>query len=284
MKKSWLFGKTVIITGASGGLGLNIARLLISLYNCKVIGVCRSEQRARAAAESLGTLSANFSYRLFDVAVKENWKEFSHYLEENGIVPDILINNAGFMLPFKKFEHISEEEAQEITATNFSAVVTGTAALIPAIKKSQSPAIINVASAAGLTAVVGESMYCATKFAVRGFTETLIQEYLGKIYVAGVYPGFIRTDILRRMTITDKENRLISRLMMPAEKAAKKIVRGIAKRKKRMVMGVDGRSMWFFSRLFPRLTPRIITKVLKISGLDMFSEVFGEETENTAGK
>ena len=69
-----------------------------------------------------------------------------------------------------------------------------------------------------------------------------------------------------------------------AEKAAKKIVRGIAKRKKRMVMGVDGRSMWFFSRLFPRLTPRIITKVLKISGLDMFSEVFGEETENTAGK
>ena len=107
---------------------------------------------------------------------------------------------------------------------------------------------------------------------------------LGKIYVAGVYPGFIRTDILRRMTITDKENRLISRLMMPAEKAAKKIVRGIAKRKKRMVMGVDGRSMWFFSRLFPRLTPRIITKVLKISGLDMFSEVFGEETENTAGK
>ena len=284
MKKNWLFGKTVIITGASGGLGLNIARLLISLYNCKVIGVCRSEQRARAAAESLGTLSANFSYRLFDVAVKENWKEFSRYLEENGIVPDILINNAGFMLPFKKFEHISEEEAQEITATNFSAVVTGTAALIPAIKKSQSPAIINVASAAGLTAVVGESMYCATKFAVRGFTETLIQEYLGKIYVAGVYPGFIRTDILRRMTITDKENRLISRLMMPAEKAAKKIVRGIAKRKKRMVMGVDGRSMWFFSRLFPRRTPRIITKVLKISVLDMFSEVFGEETENTAGK
>lgn len=284
MKKSWLFGKTVIITGASGGLGLNIARLLISLYNCKVIGVCRSEQRARAAAESLGTLSANFSYRLFDVAVKENWKEFSRYLEENGIVPDILINNAGFMLPFKKFEYISEDETQEITATNFSAVVTGTAALIPAIKKSQSPAIINVASAAGLTAVVGESMYCATKFAVRGFTETLIQEYLGKIYVAGVYPGFIRTDILRRMTITDKENRLISRLMMPAEKAAKKIVRGIAKRKKRMVMGVVGRSMWFFSRLFPRLTPRIITKVLKISGLDMFSEVFGEETENTAGK
>ena len=284
MKKSWLFGKTVIITGASGGLGLNIARLLISLYNCKVIGVCRSEQRARAAAESLGTLSANFSYRLFDVAVKENWKEFSRYLEENGIVPDILINNAGFMLPFKKFEYISEDETQEITATNFSAVVTGTAALIPAIKKSGSPAIINVASAAGLTAVVGESMYCATKFAVRGFTETLIQEYLGKIYVAGVYPGFIRTDILRRMTITDKENRLISRLMMPAEKAAKKIVRGIAKRKKRMVMGVVGRSMWFFSRLFPRLTPRIITKVLKISGLDMFSEVFGEETENTAGK
>ena len=227
-----------------------------------------------AAINTLGDKKSNFSYRLFDVSKKENWQNFYNELIENGTIIDVLINNAGFMLPFAKFEKYSEEEIDEIVKTNFTANLTSVKTLLPIIKKSSTPAIINISSAAGLCAVVGQSMYCATKFAMRGFTETLQQEYKKQIYVGGVYPGFIRTDILHRQSENAKNNKLINKLMMPVEKATKKIVKGISKKKKRTVMGFDVRSMSFFGRIMPKLTPNIITAVLKASKLEMFNEVF----------
>lgn len=271
MSKNWLCGKTAIVTGASGGIGAKVSELLIKKYGCKIIGVARNEERLKKIKAELGD---KFDYRIFDVSVRENWEKFAAELSAEDVIPDILINNAGFMLPFKKFEDLSFSEIDEIVATDFVSYLNSVKFLMPLLKKSSSPAIINVSSSAGLCAVVGESMYCAVKFAVRGFTETLIQEYKKQIYVAGVYPGFIRTEILKRMSVTDKENKLINKFMMPVEKAAKKIVKGIARKKKRMVMGADGRSMSFFSRLMPGATPSIVAKVLKASGLELFSDVF----------
>ena len=72
------------------------------------------------------------------------------------------------------------------------------------------------------------------------------------------------------------ENKLIQKLMMPAEKAAKKIVKGISKKKKRIVMGADGRSMSFFGRIMPSLTPSLVTAVLRKSKLELFGEVFND--------
>lgn len=274
MKKNRLKGKTVIITGASGGIGFNVAKLLIEKYDCKIIGIARNEEKILSAIKTLGEKGENFSYRLFDVTDRDKWREFKEDLERREIYPDILINNAGFMLPFAKFENYSDGEIEEIIKTDFASVVYAVKELLPLVKKSDAPAIVNVSSAAGLCPVVGESMYCACKYAVRGFTETLIQEYKKEIYVAGVYPGFIKTNILHRMSVTDKENKLINKLMMPVEKAAKKIVKGMAKRKKRIVMGIDGRSMSALCRLFPSATPSIVTSVLKKSKLELFGEVF----------
>ena len=274
MSKKWLLNKTVVISGASGGIGFNVAKLLIEKYNCKIIGICRNKEKMEKAISTLSKGKENFTYFTFDVSKRQNWQDFVSHLTENNIQVDVLINNAGFMLPFVKFEKISDSEIDEIIATNLSSVIYSTKEFIPLLKKSKTPAIVNVASAAGLSAVVGESMYCATKYAVRGFTETLIQDYKKQIYVGGVYPGFIKTDILHRMSINDKENKLISKLMMPVNKASKKIVKGIAKKKKRTVMGFDGRMMSFFGRLFPTFTHNLTTKVLKISKLDLFEDAF----------
>lgn len=276
MKNKRLYGKTVIITGASGGIGFNVAKILIEQYDCKVLGIARNEEKLLSAKNSLNGKSENFSYFPFDVTDRAKWAEFKEYLEKNEIFPDMLINNAGFMLPFAKFEKYSQEEIDDIIKTDFLSVVVATKTLLPLIKKSDTPAIINVSSAAGLCPVVGESLYCAVKYAVRGFTETLIQDYKKQIYVAGVYPGFIRTNILHRMSVVDKENKLIQKLMMPAEKAAKKIVKGISKKKKRIVMGADGRSMSFFGRIMPSLTPSLVTAVLRKSKLELFGEVFND--------
>ncbi len=272
--KNYLYQKTVIITGASGGIGFSIARSLIELYDCKVIGIARNERKITSAIETLGAKKNQFTYELFDVSKKENWDSFAAKLQREDIKPDVLINNAGFMLPFAKYEKYSDNNIEEIIDTNFKSCLYSFKALLPLIKQSKTPAVINIASAAGLCAVVGQSMYCATKFAVRGWTETLQQEYKNHMYIGGVYPGFIQTDILHRMDINDKNNRLISKLMKPLPKAVKIIVKGISKKKKRIILGFDGRAMGFFGRLFPNMTPSIINGVLKKSGLEMFEDVF----------
>ena len=279
MKKSWLYNKKIIISGASGGIGFAISKILINKYNCDIIGVARNESKLISAKQSFGDKSDNFSYSVMDVSKRENWINLRDYLLKNDIQPDILINNAGFMLNFSKFDRYSENEIEEIINTNFKSLVNSTQILLPILKASNSPAIINVSSAAGLCAVVGQSMYCATKFAVKGFTETLQQDYKKQVYVCGIYPGFIRTDILNRQSSETKNNKLINKLMMPVDKAAKKIVKRISKRKKRIVLGFDGRLMSVFGRLFPTLTPSIIRSVLKVSKLELFEDVFDYKKE-----
>lgn len=278
MKKKWIHNKTVIISGASGGLGFQICKNLIEKYDCNILGLARNEKKLLLAKESLGEKQDKFNYLIMDVSKKENWINLKNYLTNNNIKPDILINNAGFMLNFSKFDKYTEDEIEEIVNTNLMSCIYSTKILLPLIKESSTPSIINISSAAGLCAVVGQSMYCATKFGVKGFTETLQQDYKNQIYIGGVYPGFIKTDILNRQKVDTKNNKLINKLMMPVDKASKKIIKGIVKRKKRIVMGIDGKPMSFFGRIFPKTTPSIITSVLKSSKLDLFEDVFDYKT------
>ena len=274
MKKSWLNGKTVVISGASGGIGFAVAKRLIEVYGCTVIGIARNEEKIKKAIDTLGKFKDKFTYKIFDVSIKENWQNFYDELVKNNESVDVLINNAGFMLPFSKFENYTDDEISEIINTNFISVVNSTKIFLPLLLKSKTPALINVSSSAGLLAVVGQSMYCATKSAVKGFTETLAQDYKNKIYVGGIYPGFIKTDILSRQNEKTKENKLINKMMMPLPKATKKIVRAIHKKKKRLVIGLDGHSLSIFGRLFPVLSPSIVRKVLKTSKMEIFNDVF----------
>lgn len=274
MKRKWLYNKKVIITGASGGIGFAVSKILIQKYGCTILGIARNEEKLKKAKERLGEFSNKFIYLSKDVSTKESWESIRDYLIETDFIPDILINNAGFMLPFAKFEKYSDEEIVEIVNTNLMSIINSTKILIPLLKKSNTPAIINVSSAAGKCAVVGQSMYCATKFAVKGFTDTLRVEYKNQIYVCGIHPGFIKTDILNRQNVDTKNNKLINKMMMPVDKAAKKIVKGIKKRKKQISMGFDGRFLSFCARFMPILGPYLIAKVLKMSKMDLFNDVF----------
>lgn len=278
-KKDLLYGKTVIISGASGGIGFNVAKVLIEKYDCKIIGIARNEQKIKTAIETLGDKKQNFSYRLFDVKEKENWLNLAEELKKEGIVPDILINNAGFMLPFTKIENVSFDEVDEIVKTNFVSYVYSVKTLLPLLKKAPRPAVFNVSSAAGLFPVVGESMYCSTKYAVRAFTQTLAVDYGKKIFFGGIYPGFIKTDLFSRMGVKKENMDIVNGFTMPVDKAAKKIVKGIYKRKRNTVIGRDGRLLNFIGRLFPKAGAKLVAFVLKKSKLELFDGVF-KENEN----
>ena len=139
----WIDNKTVIITGASSGIGKMLAERLIKERNCKVIGVARSEKKMINFVEELGDYSKNFSYRLFDVSSYDNWQAFHDWLVENDIKPDVLINNAGVLPRFDRLMNYTKEEIDESINIDFYSAAYSSKIMLPLLMKSETPAIIS---------------------------------------------------------------------------------------------------------------------------------------------
>ena len=275
MSKNWIDNKTVVITGASAGIGKGVTEKLIKKHNCKVIGIARSKEKTEKFVEELGEYAKNFSYKLFDVSSKENWEEFAEYLKENNIQPDVLINNAGILPKFNKTQNYSIEEIERVMNINFYSAVYSINALLPMILKSESPAIINVASSAALMALAGTSTYSASKGALKSFTESLREDLRGKCYVTVICPGFTKTDIVRNQdSNTAKGEKMINAISTNCDKMVNMIVKGIERKKELMIFGFDAQFMKIFGRLTPVQGGRLFSAVMKMSKLPLFDAVF----------
>lgn len=278
MSKNWIDNKTVIITGASAGIGKGIAEALIKRHNCKVIGVARSKEKTEKFIEELGPYAKNFTYKLFDVSVKENWYEFADYLKENNIQPDVLINNAGILPKFNKTINYTVEAIESAMNINFYSAVYGIDALLPMILKSSSAAVINVASSAALMSLAGTSVYSASKGALKSYTESLREELRGKCYVTVICPGFTKTDIFRNQdSNTAKGEKMINMVSTDCDKMVNMIVRGIENKRELMVFGFDAQFMKIFGRITPVQGGRLFSSVMKMSKLPLFDAVFSDE-------
>lgn len=272
---NWIDNKTVIITGASAGIGKGVTETLIKKHNCKVIGIARSQEKTEKFVEELGEYAKNFSYKLFDVSVKENWFEFAEYLKENDIHPDVLINNAGILPKFNKTQNYSIEEIERVMNINFYSAVYSIKALLPMILESSTPAIINVASSAALMALAGTSTYSASKAALKSFTESLREDLRGKCYVSVICPGFTKTDIFRNQdSNTAKGEKMINAISTDCDKMVKMICNGIANKSELMIFGFDATFMKIFGRITPVQGGRLFSAVMKMSKLPLFDAVF----------
>lgn len=274
MGQCWIDNKTVVITGASAGIGKGITEKLIKKHNCKVIGIARSKEKTEKFVEELGEYAKNFSYKLFDVSVKENWFEFADYLKENDIKPDVLINNAGILPKFNKTQNYSIEEIESVMNINFYSAVYSINALLPMILESSTPAVINVASSAALMSLAGTSTYSASKGALKSFTESLREELRGKCYVTVICPGFTKTDIFRNQENTGKGEKMINAISTDCDRMVNMIVNGIENKKELMVFGFDAQFMKIFGRVTPVTGGRLFSAVMKASKLPLFDNVF----------
>lgn len=278
MGQNWIDNKTVIITGASAGIGKGVAESLIKKHNCKVIGIARSKEKTEKFVEELGDYAKNFSYKLFDVSSKENWFEFAEYLKENDIQPDVLINNAGILPKFNKTQNYSIEEIESVMNINFYSAVYSINALLPMLLKSSTPAVINVASSAALMSLAGTSTYSASKGALKSFTESLREDLRGKCYVTVICPGFTKTDIFRNQdSNTAKGEKMINAISTNCDKMVNMIVNGIENKKELMVFGFDAQFMKIFGRLTPVTGGRLFSAVMKASKLPLFDAVFMDD-------
>ncbi len=276
MSNCWLDGKTCIVTGASGGMGAGIAATLIKKHGCRVIGVARSEPKMLKFIEELGPVYAEqFSYKLFDVSKNENWIEFAEELKENDIKVDVLVNNAGILPKFKRFDRYDMDEIQKAIDINFYSCVYSIKALLPMLMESDAPGIINIDSSAALMSLAGTSMYSASKAALKSFTESLREEFRGKIYVGLVCPGFTKTDIFRdQKNDGGKGQKVIDMISTDCDLMVKMIMFGIEHKQALQIHGIDAHVMNLFGKLLPVNGSRLFSAVMKAADIDLFSEVF----------
>ena len=277
MNNCWLQGKTVVVTGASGGMGAGIAATLLKKHGCTVIGIARNEKKILNFIDELGEENAKrFSYRLFDVSVRENWESFAKELEEENIAVDVLINNAGILPKFKRFDRYSYEEIERAMNINFYSCIYSVKTMLPILQKSSSPAIINIDSSAALMTLAGTSMYSASKAALKSFTEALRLEFAGKIYVGMVCPGFTKTDIFSGQGDVGKgrASKIIEMISTDCDKMVKMIMFGIERKMPMQVRGMDAHAMSICNRLLPVAGSKLYSTIMKAAKVDIFDEVF----------
>ena len=275
MDKNWMDNKTVIVTGASGGMGKGIAERLIREHGCTVIGIARSEEKMKKVVAELGDCAEKFSYQLFDVSLEKNWIDFVAYLNDNNIKPDILVNNAGILPKFDKFQNYSIADIEKAMNINFYAAVYSTHALLPLILESSTPAVINIDSSAALMSLAGTSVYSASKAALKSLTESLREELRGKCYVGIVCPGFTKTDIFRNQDSADaKGQKMLNMVSTSCERMVNMIMNDIKTKRPLGVHGFDAAFMNYFGRITPVQGGRLFSAVMKASKLPLFDPVF----------
>ncbi|MDN4527577.1 SDR family NAD(P)-dependent oxidoreductase [Fictibacillus fluitans] len=182
--------KSVIITGGGSGLGAALAEEYAKKY--KVILIGRTLKKLTMVKDVLMQRGQQADCYACDVTSMEEVKHvFGQLFQREDI--HMLINNAGSGI-FGPLEKFTEEEVDLLLDTNVKGTLFTTMAALPYLKEKSEGKIMNVISTAGLRGKVNESVYCASKFAVRGFTESLVKELDGTgISVTAVYMGGMDT-------------------------------------------------------------------------------------------
>lgn len=255
--------KVVVINGAGSGIGRATsllcgdlgAKLAISDIDAKRL------DETKALLIDKGTMVHS---AILDVGDWEAYQSYAEDVMSHFDHVDIVLNNAGVALGSFTVEEISIEQFKWLMDINFWGMVYGTKVFLPHLKRRKESCLINISSILGLGAISEQSPYCASKFAIRGFTESLRMEAMidfPHVNILSVHPGGIQTNIARDANWGDKEvdQKEKDRLAKEFEKtfintpkyAAKAIVKAIKKNKKRLLIGKDAKSMWRVISWFP---------------------------------
>lgn len=253
-------GKTAAITGAGSGIGralsINLAKKGCNLALSDISETGLAETRALIEDQNIGCSITPLD--VGDRAAVEKWAQAA--IADYGTV-DYIFNNAGVTV-VNSANDLSYEDFHWIMNINFWGVVHGSKAFLPHFLERGQGAIINVSSLFGLISVPSQSSYNASKFAVRGFTESLAQEVASKgITVCSVHPGGIKTAIARNArfqspgfgahNLDEFVRTFEAGARTTAEEAAEVIVTGVEKRRKRILIGGDAKLLDIIQRLMP---------------------------------
>jgi NADP-dependent 3-hydroxy acid dehydrogenase YdfG len=189
-------GRTAVITGAGSGIGQAVARRLAA-HGCPVALADWNETGLEETAASIGGVGGAVFTRKLDVRDRQGLMTFAAEVTEWAPAPlGLVFNNAGVTV-VQGVADASPEDDQWVFDVNFGGVTNGVTAFLPLLLKQRSGVIVNTSSVFGLVGFPHQSAYCASKFAVRGYTEALRQELRGTgVRAATVHPGGVKTNIV----------------------------------------------------------------------------------------
>ena len=278
--------KVAVITGAGSGMGQQLA-INLAKENCNVV-ICDINKKTIQETEDI-IRKYNVSCTALNLDLREE-KNISTLLEttlKNFSKVDLLFNNAGVVAP-SSFLNLSEKDWDWCNDINFNALVKLTRIFLPHLMKNEEAALINTSSIFGIITTPNNTVYHSSKFAVRGFTESLAMELRDeKIQIHSVYPGHIGTNIVldakfdkdflstnaNKTEDSDNDPVTIQEFGstfrdtgMDPDKAAKIILKGVKKNKKRIFVGLDAKVM----EIAQRITPSHFMKLIPFLNLLIF--------------
>jgi short-subunit dehydrogenase len=261
-------GGAAVVTGAASGIGAALAAGL-GTRGSHLVLLDRDADGLAAVAAQLRALptGVRVTGHVADLADPDAARAAGDAIA--GAHPDttLLINNAGIALA-GRFDQCDAAQFDAVMAVNFHAVVTLTRALLPVLTSRTGSHLVNLSSVFGLLAPPGQTAYCASKFAVRGFTESLRGELApAGVGVTCVHPGGVRTNIARHALVgprlpraeweagRDAFEQMLS--LAPAD-AAETILRAVHRRRPRVLVGRDAVILDKLARLLPIGSGRLL--------------------------
>ncbi|HUI50691.1 MAG TPA: SDR family NAD(P)-dependent oxidoreductase [Terriglobales bacterium] len=271
---SFLSEGVAVVTGAGSGMGRCLAQQLAAMGSSLAISDVNEKALAETAAK-LGTTKGKVTQHVVNVADEARVRAFADEVAAQHGRATALFNNAGVAL-LGNFEELSLEDIRWLMDINFWGVIYGMYYFLPILKKEKRAHIVNTSSIFGLVGAVGQTAYCGSKFAVRGFTESLRHEMEGtNIFVTSVHPGGIKTDIARHARpgakagaslYKDSVSRFDRVAMTTAQDAAARILKGVETYEPRVLIGGDCKFVDVLQRLRPAGYWKTLAKKIKDPG------------------
>jgi len=244
--------QVVVITGAGAGMGRAYAlefgklgaKLALNDFDAQAL------QATLALLQQQGHMPQRVLAQSFDVGSREDMQAFAQSVHSTLGPAAVVINNAGISGKGSRVYTLSLQEIERAMHVNFYGVVHGTQAFLPQLMQQPQAVLVNVCSVLGLVGMPGNADYCASKFAVRGYTEALMVELAGTpISVHLLHPGGVRTSIADG---TEKGRKLAEKYFKTEPQAvAKALVKGIRSKQARIVYGHQSQQLWWLSWALP---------------------------------
>ncbi|MFM6942160.1 MAG: SDR family NAD(P)-dependent oxidoreductase [Aquirufa sp.] len=258
-------GKVFVITGAGSGMGREMA-LQIMARGGKVAGLDIHLAALEETAQLSGARAENFLSIEADISDLKQVKAVTEKVMEHFGHVDGLINNAGIIQPFVKVNDLTLDLVKRVMDVNFFGLVYLTKAFLPHLLERPEAHIVNISSMGGFLPVPGQSIYGASKAAVKLFTEGLYAELKDTtVKVSTVFPGAIATNITANSGVDMRamEGKSNGMTSLPAKEAAAIILAGMEADRFHILVGSDSKFLYFLSRLAPEYATNFIAKKMK---------------------
>lgn len=261
-------GKVFVVTGAGSGMGRELTRQLVA-KGAKVAMVDINGEGMKGTADLCN--NTNVSVHEMNITDREQVEQLPETIIKKHGAVDAVINNAGIIQPFVSVEQLDYSVIERIMNINFYGCVYMTKAFLPYLLKRPEAHIANTSSMGGFIPFPGQTMYGASKAAIKLFTEGLYAELKDtNVNVTVIHPGAVNTNIMSNSGVSSKEEEVASKkqqdaMAMPADQAASVILDGIERNKFRVLVGKDAKFLDKFYRFNPEKAVRFIVK--KMSGM-----------------